>query len=159
GFGALRDRRRDVPQRPGRACRCDRTWYSPRVSALDVGIELARLVPAGELDELVTSITRALGGELAIFDAGGLRLAGAHLTGSPRHVVAHLGEPLAQLAATGPAAEVSLALSAETLDLLVHHAYARELAAATHEEAMRQTFAELTEHNARLQRAVSRLEE
>jgi len=129
------------------------------VSALDVGIELARLVPAGELDELVTSITRALGGELAIFDPGGRRLAGAPLAGAPRHVVAHLGEPLAQLAATGPAAEVSLALCAETLDLLVHHAYARELAAATHEEAMRQTFAELTEHNARLQRAVSRLEE
>jgi signal transduction histidine kinase len=52
-----------------------------------------------------------------------------------------------------------VALCAETLDLLVHHAYARELAAATHEEAMRQTFAELTEHNARLQRAVARLEE
>jgi two-component system sensor histidine kinase BarA len=45
------------------------------------------------------------------------------------------------------------------LDLLVHHAHARDLAAATHEEAMRLTFAELTEHNQRLQRAVSRLEE
>jgi two-component system, NarL family, sensor histidine kinase BarA len=129
------------------------------VSALDVGIELARLVPAGELDELVAAITRALGGELAIFDPCGVQLAGARLAGAPRRVVAHLGEPLAQLAATGPAAEVSLALCAETLDLLVHHAYARELAAATHEEAMRQTFAELTEHNARLSRAVARLEE
>jgi two-component system sensor histidine kinase BarA len=129
------------------------------VSALDVGIELARLVPAGELDELVAAITRALGGELAIFDPLGVRLAGAPLGDAPRRVVAHLGETLAQLAATGPAAEASLALCAETLDLLVHHAYARELAAATHEEAMRQTFAELTEHNARLSRAVARLEE
>jgi two-component system sensor histidine kinase BarA len=56
-------------------------------------------------------------------------------------------------------AEASLALCAETLELLVHHAHARELAAATHEEAMRLTFAELTEHNARLSRAVARLEE
>jgi signal transduction histidine kinase len=129
------------------------------VSALDDGIELARLVPAGELDELVVSITRALGGELAIFDPGGCRLAGAVATGAPRCVIAHNGAPLAQLAATGPAAQASLALCTETLDLLIHHAHARELAAATHEEAMRVTFAELTEHNARLQRAVARLEE
>src|SRR5688572_33475833 len=47
----------------------------------------------------------------------------------------------------------------EALGLLVHHANARELAALTHEEAMRVTFAELTEHNQRLSRAVARLEE
>jgi signal transduction histidine kinase len=129
------------------------------VSALDDGIELARLVPAGELAELVVSIIRALGGELAIFDRSGVRLAGAAADAAPRRVLEHHGAPLAQLAATGPAAEASLALLAETLDLLVHHAYARELAAATHEEAMRLTFAELTEHNARLSRAVARLEE
>jgi signal transduction histidine kinase len=76
-----------------------------------------------------------------------------------RRVVEHHGAPLARLAATGPSAEASVALCAETLDLLLHHAAARELAAATHEEAMRLTFAELTEHNARLSRAVARLEE
>jgi len=129
------------------------------VSALDVGIELARLVSAGELDELVTAITRALGGELAIFDATGGRLAGSPAAGPPRRTIEHHGAALAQLAATGPRAEASLALCAETLDLVVHHAYARELAAVTHEEAMRLTFAELTEHNARLRRAVARLEE
>jgi signal transduction histidine kinase len=129
------------------------------VSALDVGIELARLVPAGELDELVASIARALGGELAIFDPSGARLAGSAAAGPPRRAVEHHGRPLAQLAASGPAADVRLTLCAETLDLLVHHAYARELAATTHEEAMRITFAELTEHNARLSRAVARLEE
>lgn len=129
------------------------------MTALDDGIELSRLVPAGELDELVTSITRALGGELAIFDPGGVRLAGAATAGAARRVVEHHGARLAELAAAGPAAEASLALCAEILDLLVHHAYARELAAATHEEAMRVTFAELTEHNARLSRAVARLEE
>jgi signal transduction histidine kinase len=129
------------------------------VTALDDGIELSRLVPASELDELVTSITRALGGELAILDPTGVRLAGAATAGPGRRVLDHHGAPLAQIAASGPAAEASLTLCAEALDLLVHHAYARELAAATHEEAMRLTFAELTEHNARLQRAVARLEE
>ena len=129
------------------------------MTSLDDGIELSRLVPAGELDELVTAITRALGGELAILGPGGGRLAGAATAGAACRVIEYHGAPLAQLAATGPAAETSLALCAETLDLLVHHAYARELAAATHEEAMRVTFAELTEHNARLSRAVARLEE
>jgi signal transduction histidine kinase len=74
-------------------------------------------------------------------------------------VVEYHGAPLAMLAAAGPAADASLALCAEALDLLVHHAHARELAATTHEEAMRVTFAELTEHNMRLSRAVARLEE
>jgi signal transduction histidine kinase len=146
------------------------------VSALDDGIELTRLVPPGELDELVTAITRALGGELAIYDPGqpgrpgpecaadgphrpGRRLAGSDRAGPPSRLVEYHGDPLALLAAAGPRADASLALCAETLDLLVHHAHARELAAATHEEAMRVTFAELTEHNARLSRAVARLEE
>jgi two-component system sensor histidine kinase BarA len=129
------------------------------VSALDDGIELARLVPPGELDELVTAITRALGGDLAIFDRSGARLAGSDAAGPVCRQIEYNGAPLAGLAATGPAAETSLALCTETLDLLVHHAHARELAAATHEEAMRVTFAELTEHNARLSRAVARLEE
>jgi two-component system, NarL family, sensor histidine kinase BarA len=129
------------------------------VSALDDGIELARLVPPGELDELVRSITRALGGELAIFDRAGRRLAGSPGAGAPSRPFEHNGERLAGLAAAGPRADACLALCAETLDLLVHHAHARELAAATHEEAMRVTFAELTEHNARLSRAVARLEE
>jgi two-component system, NarL family, sensor histidine kinase BarA len=129
------------------------------VSTLDDRIELARLVPPGELDELVTAITRALGGDLAIFDPGGVRLAGAAGAGPPCRALEYHGAVLARLAAAGPEAEASLALCAETLDLLVHHAHARELAAATHEQAMRLTFAELTEHNARLSRAVARLEE
>ena len=129
------------------------------MSALDDGIEQARLVPSGELDELVGAITRALGGELAIFDLGGVRLAGSASAAAPRRVISHNGAPLAYIAATGPATDTSVTLCAETLDLLIHHAHARELAAATHEEAMRVAFAELTEHNARLQRAVARLEE
>jgi two-component system, NarL family, sensor histidine kinase BarA len=130
------------------------------VSALDDGIELARLVPPPELDELVAAISRALGSDVAIYERGpGRRLAGSDAAGPPRRVVEYHGAPLAMLAAAGPAADASLALCAETLDLLIHHAHARELAATTHEEAMRVTFAELTEHNARLSRAVARLEE
>ena len=129
------------------------------MTALDDGIELARLVPAGELEELVSSITRALGGELAIVDLRGIPIAGAASCGTARRRVEYNGAPLVELAASGPAAEAAVALCAETLDLLIHHAHARELAATTHEEAMRLTFAELTEHNTRLSRAVARLEE
>ena len=129
------------------------------MSALDDGIELARLVPASELEELVTAIARALGGKVAIFDRTGTWLAGPTTAGPPTRRLDHHGAPLARLAAAGPQADAALTLCAETLDLLVHHAYARELAATTHEEAMRATFAELTEHNARLSRAVARLEE
>jgi two-component system sensor histidine kinase BarA len=129
------------------------------VSTLDDRIELTRLVPPGELDELVTAITRALGGALVIADRTGRRLAGAEATGSALRALEYHGAVLARLAASGPNADASLALCADALDLLVHHAHARELAAATHEEAMRVTFAELTEHNARLSRAVARLEE
>jgi len=130
-----------------------------RGRTLDDPIELARLVPSSELDELIASIDRALGCSLAIHDPKGRRLAGHEAAGPPRHPIHHSGEPIGQLAASGPNAEVALALAAETLDLLLHHAHARDLAAATHEEAMRVTFGELTEHNNRLQRAVARLEE
>jgi signal transduction histidine kinase len=71
----------------------------------------------------------------------------------------HEGERLGELAAAGDGADKALDLAATALGLLLHHANARDLAAATHEQAMRLTFAELTEHNARLQRAVARLEE
>jgi len=128
-------------------------------SGLDDPIELARLVPAGELEELVISVARALGGAVAIFDPTGRRLAGTDEAGPPAAPFLHEGEALGRLAATGPQAATALSLTAEVLGLIVHHAHARDLAAATHEEAMRHTFAELTEHNQRLQRAVARLEE
>jgi signal transduction histidine kinase len=126
---------------------------------LDVPIELARLVPAGELEELVTAVRRAVPAELAIYDISGRRLAGSEAAGPPRRRVDHDGERLADLAATGEGSDKALDLLADALDLLAHHAHARELAAMTHDEAMRLTFAELTEHNQRLQRAVARLEE
>jgi len=123
---------------------------------LDGPIELARLVPAGELEELLDAVRRAVGAELAIYDRRGTLLAGTEAAGAPCRDVEHDGEPLAKLASTSPAA---LELGERMLGLLVHHANARELAATTHEAAMRLTFAEMTEHNLRLQRAVARLEE
>ena len=127
---------------------------------LDGPIELARLVPPGELEELLEAVRRATGAEVAIFDPTRKeRLAGTAQAGAPRHPVEYQGELLAVLAAAGDRADAALELASDTLGLLVHHASARDMAATMHEEAMRLTFAELTEHNNRLQRAVSRLEE
>jgi signal transduction histidine kinase len=123
---------------------------------LDGPIELARLVPAGELEELLDAVRRAVGAELAIYDRRGRLVAGSEAAGAPCRDVDHDGEPLAKLASASP---VALELGERMLGLLVHHANARELAATTHEAAMRLTFAELTEQNLRLQRAVARLEE
>jgi two-component system, NarL family, sensor histidine kinase BarA len=123
--------------------------------AVDDSIELSRLIPTGELDELVAAITRAVGGELAIFDLRGNRIAGQAGPQGAQIDLEHDGERVGRLAGT----DAALSLARETLSLLLHHAHARELAASTHEQAMRLTFGELTEHNARLQRAVARLEE
>jgi signal transduction histidine kinase len=122
--------------------------------------DLARLVPADELDELLSGISRAIGCKLAIYDLRDTRLAGqVDDDGALRRPLVHEGERMGGLAASGAAAATGLDLAADTLDLLIHHARGRDLAATTHEEAMRLTFGELTEHNQRLQRAVARLEE
>jgi signal transduction histidine kinase len=126
---------------------------------LDGPVELARLVPPGELDELLEAVRRALGVDVAIYARDGQLIAGSPKAGPPRQAVLHEGEKVASLAATGERADAALELAADTLGLLLHHANARDLAARMHEEAMRLTFAELTEHNQRLQRAVARLEE
>src|SRR5690348_552861 len=135
--------------------------YTVAVSTgpLDEPVALARLVLPSELEELIGAICATLGGELAIYDLGGTRLAGAPSAGAPRREFSYAGEPLGHLAAAGDRADAALALLAQTLDLIVHHARGRELAATTHDVAMRVTFGELTEHNARLERAVARLEE
>ena len=123
-------------------------------------IELARLVRAGELEELIAAIRRAVPAELAIYDiSGDAPLAGCAAAGPPTRDLFHAGEKIGRLAATGERADAALDLLADALDLLVHHAHGRELAASTHDAAMRVTFGELTEHNQRLQRAVARLEE
>ncbi len=129
------------------------------MSTLDEPLELARLIPSDELEELIASIERALATSITIYDKTGLRLAGQPATNAPCKTVMHDGEALCEVAAMGPNPDAALDLASTSLDLLAHHAHARALAAASHEEAMRLTFAELTEHNLRLQRAVVRLEE
>jgi signal transduction histidine kinase len=126
--------------------------------ALDGPIELARLVPTDELDELGEALCGALGGELAIFGRDGQQLSGTTASG-PRRELHHDGERVGAIVASGPNATKLLELAQTMIGLLIHHAHARDLAASTHEEAMRVTFGELTEHNQRLQRAVARLEE
>jgi signal transduction histidine kinase len=119
-------------------------------------IELARLVPPDELAELVGAVARAVDAEVALYDARDVLLVGAAAADAPRHAVHKDGEPLAVIA-TGSARAASLC---ETiLELVAHHAQARVYAADTHEAAMQVTFGELTERNARLERAVARLEE
>lgn len=116
-------------------------------------------MPRDELEELVESIRRALGCEIAVYDKGGRCLAGLPSAGEPTLALEHEGLVIGRLAASGTQAEAGLSLAKDTLGLLVHHANARDLAALTHEDAMQLTFGELTEHNNRLQRAVARLEE
>ncbi len=130
-----------------------------RGRSLDDPIELSRLVPTDELEEMIESITRAVGGSLAIFDRRGRKLAGSDAAGPPTSDVDTDGERIAQVGATGPNAEAAMVLCRDMLSLVVHHANAKDLAAVTHEQAMRLTFNELTEHNERLTRAVARLEE
>lgn len=122
--------------------------------ALDASLELARLIPTEDLADLVAAICTAVGGELAVYDAHGRLLAGSP-TAAPTCQLDHEGERIGALGGSAPA----IALASSLLGLVVHHASARELAALTHDEAMRLTFGELTEHNQRLQRAVVRLEE
>ena len=108
---------------------------------------------------MIESITKTVGGTLAIFDRRGTKLAGSDAAGPPLLDVEDGGERIAQVGASGPNAEGAAALCRDMLSLVVHHANARDLAAVTHEEAMRVTFNELTDHNDRLTRAVARLEE
>ncbi len=126
---------------------------------LEQPIELDRLVPPDELADLLDAIGRALECRIAVFDRTGTRIAGSEAAGPPTHEFVHDGVRLGRLAVTGGRSADALELVTEALGLLVHHAHARELAALTHEEAMRVTFGELTEHNQRLSRAVARLEE
>ena len=132
---------------------------SPGGLALDETIELARLVPQEELEELIDSLRRALGCDVAVYSLARVRLAGSDTAG-PAHVpFRYEGELIGHLAATGPHAEAAAVLACDALALVVHHAQARALGASTAEAAMRLSFAELTEHNERLKRAVTRLEE
>ncbi|HEY5920580.1 MAG TPA: hypothetical protein VIV11_02870, partial [Kofleriaceae bacterium] len=89
---------------------------------LDGPIELARLVPPGELEELLDAVRRTTGADVAIYDATRKRrLAGHDTAGAPRHPVEYQGELIAVLAAAGDRADAALDLAGDTLGLLIHH--------------------------------------
>lgn len=145
---------------------------------LDAKVELARLVPTAELDELVRAVKVAFSAEIGIFDHDGKLVAGSlsaerHISASAaqdltesdktrsngRRSIEHNGRPIAEVAASGPNAGAAVDLIYTSLTLLVRHSVEHSVAAAAHEKALRQTFADLTDHNQRLKRAVARLEE
>lgn len=125
---------------------------------LDASIELVQLVAADELEELIHAAHAALASDIGIFDRSGNLVAGV-AAASVRRPIEHAGECIGELAAEGPAAAAALDMVGTSLSLLIRHARQHSLAVQAHETAMGRTFADLTDHNHRLQRAVARLEE
>lgn len=125
---------------------------------LDGSIELARLVPAAELNELIRAVRTALSGDVGIYDREGKLLAGSEVDAT-RRPIEYDGTKIGEIAASGPNAVAAVDVIGTSLVLLVRHSSARSLAATAHEQALQRTFAELTDHNQRLRRAVARLEE
>jgi signal transduction histidine kinase len=129
---------------------------------LDDPVDIDSLLGRDELAELTARFAEAHGCAVAVEDLRGGQLAskGKVDTGSAmRFQVRHGGEVLGTVVATGPGAERTARLLAEVLGLLLHHAHARALTRATHEAAMAQSFADLTQQNTRLEQAVQRLME
>jgi signal transduction histidine kinase len=102
---------------------------------------------------------RAAGVELAIVDRRGTVLAGSlpAATGVRRELSC-AGEPVGAVVANA-GAEAIAELAAVGIESAVHHAYARAMVAATHQAAMEVAFAELSQRNQRLERAVVRMQE
>jgi signal transduction histidine kinase len=136
---------------------------SPEVRiGLDDPVDIASLLQPDELAELTARFAEAHGCAVAVEDLRGgvLAVQGRVDTGSAmRFQVRHGGEVLGMVVATGPGAERTARLYADTLGLLLHHAHARALTRAAHEAAMTQSFADLTLQNQRLEQAVQRLTE
>jgi two-component system sensor histidine kinase BarA len=129
---------------------------------LDDAVDIDSLLGRDELGELTARFAEAHGCAVAVEDRRGRILAaqGSIETGSAmRYQIRHGGEVLGHVIATGPGAERTAHLLADVLGLLLHHAHARALTRATHEAAMEQSFADLTQQNARLEQALQRLTE
>jgi signal transduction histidine kinase len=128
--------------------------------ALDASVELAQLVPIAELVELVVSVQAALSSEVGVFDRDGKLLAGAPLGQlGLRRPIDHNGRTIGEIAARGSDSHAALQVMGTSLALLVQRSVESMRAADSHDQALRRTFAELTDHNQRLKRAVARLEE
>jgi two-component system, NarL family, sensor histidine kinase BarA len=127
-------------------------------AAFDEPPELARLLEPDDLEPLCAA-AEAAGTPVAIVDRKGTVLAGK----SPAEVAVRreltcAGEPLGHVIA-GPGGDAIAELTARALESATHHSYARAMVSATHQAAMEVSFAELSQRNQRLERAVIRMQE
>lgn len=127
-------------------------------SELDAPIELVQWVPTEQLEVLTRTVAEAFGGDIGVFDHQGNVLVGVPVA-APSRPIEHNGQRIGAIAATGPAAAAAVEVLGTSLSLLIGQARQHAIAAHTYETAMQRTFADLTDHNRRLQRAVARLEE
>ncbi len=124
----------------------------------DEPLELATLLSAVDLDDLVQTLARGHGCGVALVDRRGLLVAAAGLSGAAgvRAPVEHQGERLGEVVVE--CAEPAAARhAAEVAALVVHHAHARRLVGVAHEAAVSVSYAELTQKNRSLELAVTRL--
>ena len=127
---------------------------------LDEPVELSRLLPDTELDELVGTFAAAHDCAVVIADREGriLAQAGAASTAAAVTPIEYLGETVGSVAIDlDPPRPVVGRHMAHVIELLLHHAHARRLAGVVHEAAIASSVAELTAKNRSLEAAVDRL--
>ncbi|MBP6632308.1 MAG: HAMP domain-containing histidine kinase [Kofleriaceae bacterium] len=136
-------------------------------TAAPARLELARLVGVDELAELCER-GHALGPRVVVTDRAGRELAAA---GAARPTIdaeadATVRVPLrvevelvGAVEATGPGAAEVAALVASAVEIAAHHGLATQLASATHEAAISESFAELAARHHELEVALGRMRE
>ena len=127
---------------------------------LDEPVELSRLLPDTELDELVGTFAAAHDCAVVIADRDGrvLAQAGAASAAAVVTPIEYLGETVGTVALDlDPPRPVVGRHMAHVIELLLHHAHARRLAGVVHEAAIASSVAELTAKNRSLETAVDRL--
>jgi two-component system sensor histidine kinase BarA len=120
--------------------------------------ELARLLEPDDLGPLCAA-ARAAGIELAVVDRKGGVIAGTPPAAiAVRRELSCAGEPVGHVVAAAGGDAIA-ELTALGIESAAHHAYARAMVSATHQAAMEVSFTELSMRNARLERAVARMQE
>jgi len=128
--------------------------------ALDGAADVAALLAADELDELVHGFAAAHDVAISLEARGRpLVVVGVLAEEAIRREVRVAGDVVAHVVASGERAAVAARHLAEVLGLVLHHAHARHLTSAAHEAAVRAAYDELSAKNRRLLVAVDRLQE
>ncbi len=128
---------------------------------LDQPIELAALLGA-DLPELLASFAAAHDCGLAVLDPQGAVIAavGADADAALTAPIVVAGEPIGSVAVDADPSRGGLARHvAHVIELLVHHAQARQLTGVVHQAAIALSVGELTAKNKSLEAAVARLRE